>query len=234
MTSSTTPFPRRRFLSGALVATGAAVASTLVMPSLARAVTPALTFSDIPGTGDVKVVNYALALEDLEADLYAQALMRLTRGGKNKLGTAIPGLGAHKNADDVQYVEEFGVVEAQHRDLLRKTLGSAAITQFKYNFGMESLSRRGVVELLYTAENLGVGAYLGAITFFATKTYLQIAGAILGTEARHTAVIAQVLNSDFAGENKQVAPLFNVNHGIDAPVTPNNVLAMVSPFIVTS
>ena len=61
---------------------------------MSRAVSPQLTFeANVPGKGDVKVLNYALALEDLEANLYVQALQRLTTGGTNAVGKTIPGLG---------------------------------------------------------------------------------------------------------------------------------------------
>jgi hypothetical protein len=213
-----------------LAAAGAAAAG-LLLAGRARAVNPPLTFKDIPGTGDIKVLNYALALEQLEADLYHQALLRLTKGGFNALSFRIPGLHLSEDQDDVFFTREFGKVEKQHRDFLTKALGNQAIKPFFYDFGMQKLTRKQVVELLYTAEKTGVGAYLGAIPFFATKTYLQTAGAIQGTEARHTAVFAQVLDQEFA-EGLPVAPLANDHNGIDQPITPDTVLAAVSPFIV--
>ncbi len=222
---------RRKFLTTAGVVAAGMLATGMLTPAPALAVTPALKFSNIPGTGDIKVVNFALALEDLEADLYVQALQRLTTGGTNKLGKKITGLNLSPNQPDVAYVKEFGVVERQHRDLLRATLGSAAITQFKYDFNMQNLTRKQVVDLIYTAERTGVGAYLGAIPFFQTRTYLQLAGSIQGTEARHTAVIAAVLNRLFR-EGLEVAPLASDNSGIDRPIQPDVVLAAISPFIV--
>ncbi len=175
------------------------------------------------------------ALEDLEADLYVQALQRLTGGGTNKLGKKISGLKISSSQPDVSYLIEFGKVEAQHRDFLRGALGSAAIPQFKYDFNMQNLSRKQVVDLVYTAEATGVGAYLGAIQYFATKTYLQIAGAIQGTEARHTAVFAEVINILF-NEGLPTAPLtkqYGGSNGIDQPIPPDTVLKAVSGFIVT-
>lgn len=199
----------------------------------------ALKFSNIPGTGDVKVLNYALALEALETDLYIQAYMRLTKGGTNALGTKIKGLGLKKTEIDVSYLREFTNVELQHRKFIDRALGSASLLRSapfntaKFNFGIESMSRKEVLELVYTAEKTGVSAYLGAIPYFATKTFLQTAGAILGTEARHTSVIAITLNVLFS-EGLSVAPLANDHNGIDQPASPNTVLAAVSPFIVLS
>jgi hypothetical protein len=228
---------RRTFLKRATIAAaGMAVAGALA-PTAAFAVTPALKFSDIPGTGDIKVLNYALALEALEADLYAQAVQRLTNGGTNALGKRIPGLNLNANLPDVFFVREFGKVEREHRDFLIAALGSASLlrqapfNRAKFNFNMEKLSRKQVIDLVYTAEKTGVGAYLGAIPRLATRTYLQIAGAIQGTEARHTAIFADVLN-DLFNEGLEVAPPASKNNGIDQPIQPDTVLAAVSPFIV--
>jgi hypothetical protein len=192
------------------------------------------TFDDIPGTGDIKVLNYALALEDLESDLYDQAFMRLTVGGKNKLGIQIPGMNLNDSQADVYYMYQFGVVETRHSQFLRAALGSAAISPFKYNFNMQNLSRKQVLDLIYTAESTGTGAYLGAIPYLETKTYLQIAGAIQGTEARHTATFAGIIDQLF-NEGLNVAPVtkqYGGNNGIEVPIPPNTVLKAVSGFIV--
>lgn len=216
---------------GAVAAAAGIAALGLLTPRAARAIEPALTFNDIPGTGDIKVLNYALALEDLEADLYAQAKLRLTTGGVNGRGTNIPGLNLPASDPLVQYTDKFGKVEAEHRDFLRGALGGAAISPFKYGFNLETATARQVADLLYTIELTGTQAYLGAIPFFATKTYLLVAGGIQATEARHTAVLAILVNQ--LGGNLNTAPLANDNNGIDRAVPPNTVLAAASPFIFT-
>ncbi len=219
----------RRAMIGAGVAMAAAAAATLVTPQAAFAIKPSLDFSDIPGTGDVKVLNYALALEDLEADLYVQALYRLTGGGTNELGINIAGLNV--SGPDVEYIQEFSRVEREHRDLLRSTLGNDAISPFRYNFFLQNATRAQVVTAIYRAENTGAMAYLGAIKFLQVGSpYLQIAGAIQGTEARHTAVVAAILRQ-LTGDAIPVAPGPSMNNAIDKPLAPVTVLARVSPFI---
>jgi Ferritin-like domain len=102
---------RRSMLSNvAAIAAGVAATTLLTSTSTSFGVTPAFTFNDIPGTGDVKVLNYALALEDLEADLYTQAFQRLTVGGKNKLGKELPGMNLGFSNADVYYMHVFGIV----------------------------------------------------------------------------------------------------------------------------
>lgn len=223
----------------AKAAAGLAVAAAVTaLPKKAAAVTPALTFAQIPGTGDFKVLNYALALEALEADLYVQALQRLTTGGnQNSLNVQITGLGLSATEPDVRYTQLFGRVEREHRDFLIQALGtrslllSAPFNTARFDFNMNNLTRQQVVNLLYIAENTGVGAYLGAIPFFETKDFLLIAGGIQATEARHTATIAYIYNKLF-GVTYPVAPAANVNNGIDPLTPPDTVLAAVSPFIV--
>lgn len=211
-------------LTGAAVALGAA--SLLTTP--ARAVEPALKFSDIPGEGDFQVLNYALALELLEADLYRQALLRLDA------------LGVANSQPDVQYLQEFGTVENEHRDFLITAIKGAggipinesALRGATFDFGMNQRDRRSVIDLVLLAEATGVKAYLGAIVKFqAGSPYLQTAAAIQGTEARHTSVITIIRNIIF-NRSDPVAPLQNQNNGIDTTLSPNEVLKMVSPFIV--
>ena len=246
---------RGDLLRGAALATaGLAAASLLASKSAQAAATTgtAITvyFTTSPGTGavqvpstsknfttanaDVKVLNYALTAETLEAELYRQAVLRLTTGGTDMFGQTITGLGL--TGPDVTYLTEFATVEAQHRDFLTTALGNNWVTdagaKFDFgfadtnNFGIPALTRLQTVELVYAAELTGVSAYLGAIPSFADKTYLPVAAAILGTEARHTAYVAATLNgAPFnLGGSLKTAPLANENSGIDTPLLPDQIL----------
>ena len=103
------------------------------------------------------------------------------------------------------------------------------------------MTREQVIDFIYTVENTGTSAYLGAISFFTDKTYLLVAGGIQATEARHTATIAIVSNLLF-GPKHVTAPLAGQDSGpqggvtnrvgIDGTLAPNTVLAAVSPYIV--
>ncbi len=218
------------FRGAALAAAGIGLAA-LAAPrrAAAQATKPTLTFANIPGTGDIKVLQYALALETLEADLYAQAITRLTN------------LGLSSNDDAFRYVQQFAQIEADHRDFLRGALGANAITapgqplaNASFDFGINSLDANGVLNLLYLVEDTGTKAYLGAIPFFDTYTYIAVAGGIQATEARHTAAVAAILRSrgvqtDPQGNPVVTAPLAQTNNGIDPiSLTPDLVLAAVS------
>lgn len=197
--------------------------------------TTPFTFADaVFGTGDIKVLNYALALEAAETDLYVQALARLTGGGTASSGATITGLGIANSEPDVQYLTQFARIEREHRDFLTGRLGAQAITAAgrplagaTFDFGINALDRRGVVDLIRTVELTGTQAYLGAIPFFATKQFLAVAGGIQATEARHTTAITIVQNQLF-NTSLPTAPLANDNNGIERTLTPDQVLAVVS------
>lgn len=236
----------------AVAAAGLAAASVFARP--AKAVSPPLTFAQIPGTGDFKILNFALSLEALETELYAQALLRLTAGGVSELGTRVTGLRS-SNARNIKFTREFTVVERQHREFLKSALGSQAITNTvlkgaTFNFNINSLTEQQVMELLLDAEATGTAAYIGGVPFFSsTKSpYLPIAAAIQGVEARHTAILADIVRNEY-NPAVNVAPLASQNNGRDpypsedgagkipntppgTPPTPDNVLLKVSPFIV--
>jgi hypothetical protein len=183
----------------------------------------------IPGTGDIKVLNYALALEDLESSLYSQAVARLTTGGTSGTGTQFAGLGV-TSGDDLSALNEFAQVEADHAAFLRNaitTAGGPVIPIFEYDFALENLTRQQVVALVYTAELTGVTAYTGAVPFFSSpqSMYVPIAAAILGTEARHTAVLAAILDYQLSVSPAiSTAPLYTENNGRDVPLSPDQVL----------
>ena len=248
---------RRAFLRGAGLAAAGLTAAALLVPSAAHAAIP----SAIPGSGDIQVLNYALALEDLEADLYAQAILRLTGGGTDPQAASTVGtiVGLNVSGLDVQYIQKFAPVEAAHRDFLKAALGSAAITTLKpakYDFGIQNMTRQQVLDLVLEAEATGVQAYLGAIPSFTTKSpYAQTAAAIQGTEARHTTVLTVVRNllvtqGVFTDPLAPVAPLkgdagstptatsYDNAHpsagtpeGRDLALAPDQVLARVGGFI---
>lgn len=254
MNETTQNSPATPLGSGALLV-GAALAGGLLLSqsNVARAVSPPLSFDDqIFGTGDTKVLNYALSLEALEADLYKQALQRLTTGGVNGVGKTITGLNLSDSNIAIQYLRDFGQIEIAHQAFYQRALGANAITapgkplaNAKFDFGFDDNNRATfgfVMEQVRVAEALGVNAYIGAIEEFQTTTFLQTASAILGTEARHTAVVTAIINQ--LGINASgmpsplpVAPVVGQGtglerQGIDVPKTPNEVLAIVSPFIV--
>lgn len=242
--------------SGALL-TGAALlggAALFARPKVARAQTKTPIVFNEANFGskaqDFLVLNYALSLEALEAELYVQALQRLTDGGAGGPaalpGLQITGLNVSPSRPSVTYLRQFGVIENTHRDFLIGVLGSNAIVApgkalagVKFDFGFGDPAKypdeASVVRQVLVAEALGVKAYIGAIdamVFSSIKSpYLQTAAAIEGTEARHTAVVTAILNG-ITGQPQPVAPLANQNNGRETFLMPQIVINTVRPFIV--
>ena len=202
---------------------------------------------------DIKVLNFALALETLEARLYKDALARLTTGGTDMFGQTITGLNV--TGPDVTYLQNFGTVEAEHQAFLEKQLGGnwalAAGAKFDFgfadnnNFGTPALSRLQTVQLVYAAEQTGVSAYLGGAGpggLTPGGPYLGVAASILGTEARHTTAVAILLNSPLFNETPKLAtaplayPVPDIGTGggtgLDMALAPDMILnlgGMVAP-----
>jgi len=203
----------------------------------------ALTSAPSP---DIKVLNFALALETLEAELYRQAALRLgpVAGGTDMFGKHITGLGGAATDLDLAYVIKFGAVEAEHQAFLTAVLGgnwvtsAGALFDFGFadtnNFGTAPLSRQQTLQLIYAAEQTGVSAYLGGAGpggLAPGGTNLAYAASILGTEARHTATVAITLNALY-GTQVRTAPLVypvkdlgtDNGPGLDTALAPDAIL----------
>ncbi len=180
----------------------------------------------VPGRNDnIKVLNYALTLEILEADLYRQALNLATGRPLDALlspdrsvyrpDAGVSNLGTF-NAAGFAYLRDFAYVEAAHRDFLDtqiRALNDTPVVRNPkgYTFGPTPPAKnlRAILAALLPLEESGVRAYLGAAPFFVdfnsaqTKGLIQAAVGIYSTEARHSAAIQYILGNDIgpnAGE----------------------------------
>jgi hypothetical protein len=230
-------------------------------------------FPGVSGNTDNKVVlNYALTLETLEAYLYLVALNAASGlaattplNATSSAYTQTVGNGTVNSslaAAGYLYLVEFAYVEAAHRDFLKAALGTMAITTLKpskYNFGLQTMTRAQVLDLVLEAEATGVQAYLGAIPYFKAKSpYLQTAAAIQSNEARHATTLTLVRNvlssqgivSDpiapvaplsgdpgvisTSGSYNSAAPNAGTSYGADETIQPDQVLIRVGGFIRTT
>ena len=168
------------------------------------------------GDGDIGVLNYAYALEQLEAAFYTQVI-----------ATPFSGMGPN----DQVILTSIRDHEIAHRDFLKKALGRNAIPDLEVDFSAVNFgSRRSVLTTADVFENLGVGAYNGAGHLIQNVDYLAVAGSIVSVEARHAATIALFLK----GYGRDAAGGKNVDaKGLDAALPPKKVLAAAGPFITT-
>jgi len=182
----------------------------------------------------IQGLNYAFALETLEAEFYRQVVARLTTGGTDMFGNTINGLNV--SGTDVDLIKEFGQVENDHRDFLATLLNGSPANNFyvkngfMFDFGINSFDRPGIVGLTYIVELHGVMAYSGAAPSLINTPYLATAAAILGTEARHTSALAFARNGLAGSQVVETAPLPafnghpNENDARDDSLTPDQIL----------
>lgn len=151
------------------------------------------------GSGDTGVLNYAYALEQLEAAFYTTL----------RTGTYYTGLAAgsaEKSAlDDLYYHEVI------HRELFKTALAGNAIKGLEVDFsGIDfntrtaaaGATRLGVLDAAKAFEDLGVAAYNGAGKYITSADYLTLAGKIVSVEARHAALIRDLIsNGTFVGSD---------------------------------
>ncbi len=143
------------------------------------------------GAGDIGVLNYAYALEQLEAAFYAQVV-----GGAYFAGAT---------AAEKAVFSDLKDHEAIHAAFFKQALGGAAIKGLTPDFSGIDFSQRttaagaakmGVLNAAMAFEDLGVAAYNGAGRFITDVNYLTLAGKIVSVEARHAAVIRELITTN--------------------------------------
>ena len=172
------------------------------------------------GSGDVGILNYAYALEQLEAAFYIQVV-----------ATPYSGM----TALETEYLTDIRNHEVGHREFFKAAITAAApssiIPGLEVDFSTINFAdRTSVLGTAKAFEDLGVTAYNGAGQLISTTgngpTYLGLAGKIVSVEARHAALIADLIsNGTFANTTDA--------NGLDMARTPPQVLAIAGTYIKT-
>ena len=177
-------------------------------------ISPALA-ADL-GSGDIGILNYAYALEQLEAAFYTKVV-------------ETP-YGDMSDAEK-QILTDIRDHEVEHREFLKNALADKAIPGLDVDFSkIDFASRESVLTTAKTFEDLGVSAYNGAGKLLKNGDYLTAAGKIVSVEARHAATIRDLLQPgtiSFAG------PDVVDKNGLDVARAPAAVLKAAGPFIKT-
>ena len=155
---------RAELLRGALVGSAALLAAFAA---------PAAADEDNPR--DISILNFMLALEELQAVFYTEVERnRILHGA---LASQARVVGAHERA---------------HARALREVLGSHAVGRAHYDFGGATETPDAFQRTAVAFEDLSVAAYKAQIPHIVEREYLASAMAIHSVEARHAAWIRRL------------------------------------------
>lgn len=159
---------------------------------------------------DVDVLNYALTLEYLESAFYQQGNAKGLLSGKAK-----------------DYLEQVQRDEEAHVKAITATihqLGGKPVAKPKVQFDGAFDSKHKYLTTSHTFENVGVHAYLGAAGYLKHKAVLQAAAGIFGVEARHAAIVGNLLGLKAEGGVYMGA--------FETPQSKATVLEEVAPYVM--
>lgn len=184
------------------------------------------------GAGNLGILNYAYALEQLEADFYT----RVIEGNYYK---ALP------DGEEKTLLEDVWYHEVIHREFFRTAITAVApddITpDLEFDYGdLNFDDRDSVLATALILEDTGVAAYNGAgklidVTAANGDVYLTLAGKIVSVEARHASAFADLINpgtTAFARDGVLV-DLGGTGLSYDRATPPSEILAAAGGFITT-
>lgn len=163
------PGTRRSFLRRSLFAGG-----TVVVGGVAIGGLPSLAAAAPSPAQDVRILNFALTLEHLEAEFYSRAVA----------GGALSG-------DLLAFAQVVKAHEIAHVNFLRKALGAKAIDKPTFDFKGTTDSPAAFQATAIALEDTGVAAYNGQGARV-TRGLLGAAASIVSVEARHAAWIRDI------------------------------------------
>ena len=171
------------------------------------------------GEGDLGVLNYAFALEQLEADFYTKV---------------VNGFYSNCSEEEKVVLTDLYNHEVNHREFFRVAITAAVegntelvLPELEFDYGdLDFGSRDQVLNIAKTLEDTGVTAYNGAGRLLTNPLYLVLAGKIVSVEARHASAIRTLINpgsADFAGDD-----IVSADNALDGALDPSEILAAVA------
>ena len=161
------------------------------------------------GDADLEIVNYALTLEYLEAEFYADVLAS--------------GVVTDKAVGEA--AKRIGENEREHVDALLATAKKLGKPAPKPKTDFQAVIDGGekrVLETAATVENLGAAAYLGQAGRIRSKEILAAALSIHSVEARHAAALNKIVG-------RSIVP----DGAFAKPASMEEVLPKVKPFLAS-
>jgi hypothetical protein len=186
---------RSTFLrNSAIAGAGAAGLGIFGLPTLAQAT---ISTKNKSLKNDVKIGNFALILEYLEAGFYAAAVAQDKDGS---VPFASPELR--------QFAQVTAVHEADHVTALKKILGKSAVKKPTFNTDAlkGAISQANFAATAQALEDTGVAAYAGQGPNLKTRSIVVAALSIHSVEARHAAWIRYINGGGAVGAAPKTYP----------------------------
>ena len=150
---------------------GALVGSAALLAALA----PAAGAEEHDSPRDISILNFMLALEELQAVFYTETQRNRVLPGALAAQASV--VGSHERA---------------HARALREALGSHAAKQPRFDFGGATEDADAFQRTAVAFEDLSVAAYKAQVPRIVEREYLTSAMAIHSVEARHAAWIRRL------------------------------------------
>jgi hypothetical protein len=170
---------------------------------------------------DFGILNYAFALEQLEAAFYEAVVASAAF--------------ASMTAEQTEVMVDLRNHEVIHREFFRRALGTNAIGNLAFNPATVNAATSSTASIMRNAEafeDLGVAAYNGAGKYLQSADFLTVAGKIVSVEARHAAAIRDMREAMGISAGTPAGTRFASNDivnasGLDVKLEPGAVLARV-------
>jgi len=189
---------------------GGASALLLTAAACKKSDTPSTSKGVDLGSKDTGILNYAYALEQIEAAFYTKVFE-----------SPYAGITAAESAR----LGDIRDHEISHREFFKNALGTSAIISLTLDFSTINFGTRdGVLSTAKAFEDLGVSAYNGAGHLLASADYLLLAGKIVSVEARHAAYIRDLIAPGSFADGLDM-------NGLEMSRTPIEVLAIAASYI---
>ena len=185
---------------------------------------PGVKSATLDLANDTGILNYLYALEQLEAAFYVRVIQESTAAGFNAI--------------ERRLLQDMRNHEFIHRESLRALLGAGRLPDLRIDGrygGTNFRSRASVLETARIFEDLGVSAYNNAGRYLTNAGNLLIAAKIVSVEARHSAIVRDLID-DTSGNGGRLFAGDDVvdENGLDnkgQPATITEVLGAAGVYI---
>jgi hypothetical protein len=160
---------------------------------------------------DIDILQFALTLEHLESNFYADGFQKFPDSEFAALGL---------QPAQITALKAVGQTESTHVTQLTAAIsaaGSQPVQRCTYNFGFTTA--KDMVNTARVLEAVGIAAYLGAAPVVKSPKVLTAAAEIVTIEARHQTFI------------RTAAQAVPVPNAFDTPLGPRAVFTLAAPFI---